>query len=553
MRLNRIYAVIIFCAVLLLYAKTIGFDYSYMDDNQIILSNQSVFESMDVLKMVTTDPFLQQNNTFLYRPLQSLSFLADVAISGGVYAWMFHLTNIVLFGLIGVLLFWMLLKFNISRKVAFVGTLLFCVHPLFVTAVAWIPARGDLLLTLFSILAMISLMEYTRTGKIKHLLWIWITFTLALFCKETAISLPVVLLIYLIMIAPNRKRVVPVAILFLSMGLSIVVWFYARSLYIQPIPRASITELFSHLFTLPVAFSQIVLFPVDFSPLPSYTVAKIVTGFLVAATFCYFVVKNTKRTIRENLFYLLWFLLLLLPNFMGKKLGHIDYIDHRFLISMIGILLLVLSLFPASVKGGDQISLFVKKDFIWMGAVAMLCIVSFFKMGAYRGFESYYGAVLKQNPQNAVAYNNRGLVRFVQDDLGSAMEDFTQAITYDKGHIRAYHNRATLKFGLGDLQGAMDDLDMTIELDSTHVQAYVDRAVTKGMMGNINGAFDDLHRAIVIKPDHKEAYFNRAIAYYTIKEYEKALQDLEKVLEIAPGNEQALELKNQILNTNEVQ
>ena len=551
MKQNRSFALLIFGVIIILYAKTIGFDFSYMDDNQILLNNQSAFESVDIKKMVTTDPFLLQNNTFLYRPLQSLSFLADTLISGGVHPWMLHLTNIILFGLIGGLLFLILLKFNISRKVAFVGTLLFCVHPLFVTAVAWIPARGDLLLTLLTMLATICLLEFTQTGKIKHLLFVWISFTFALFCKETAVFLPIVLLVYLITMAPNRKNFIPIVLLFLSMGLSMVVWFYIRTVYIPPIATISMSSFCSHLFTIPISFAKIILFPIDFSPLPTYTTTKIVVGCLFCVFLIYFVCKNNKRTHREILFYFLWFLLFLIPNFLGEKLGVIDYIDNRFLLPMIGILLFVLSLFPPSSTESDPISFSVRKDGIWMGSVALLCIVSLFKTEVYRNPESYYGTVLKQNPKNAVAYNNRGLVRFVQDDLSGALEDFTQAIQYDKGHIRAYHNRGTLKFGLGDLKGAMEDLDMAILLDSTHFQAYVDRAVTKGMMGNIYGAIDDINIALSIQPNLKEAYFNRAIAYYTLREYEKAIQDIEKVLEIAPSNEDAIQLKNIILKENE--
>jgi hypothetical protein len=410
MKQNRVYAAIIFCVSFLLYAKTIGFDYSYFDDNDMLLDNQSYFEGKtDIKRIFTTDAFLAKSTSY-YRPLQTLSYLADVIISGGLNTWMFHLTNIILFGIIGCLLFFMLLKFNISIKVALVGTLIFCVHPLFVTAVAWIPARGDLLLTIFCMLSFMFFKEFTETVKIKYLLLVWLTFTIALFCKETAVFLPFVLLTYFIFVTPNQKINKNYILLGLLMVLSGFIWLYLRVLCKLSMPMVPININFflANFLTIPVAFSQLFLFPVDFSPLPNFTTTKLVVGLLSLVFVFFLVFKKTKRPFRENLFYILWFFLFLFPNFLGVKIDNIDYIDHRFLLPIIGILLFVLSVFPASTKGEDEISIFKGKDFIWIGTVIVLGIVSFIKTDVYKNPESYYGETINHNPENALAYHNRG-------------------------------------------------------------------------------------------------------------------------------------------------
>jgi Tfp pilus assembly protein PilF len=327
------------------------------------------------------------------------------------------------------------------------------------------------------------------------------------------------------------------------------------------------------------------LFPVDFSPLPIFTTTKIIVGLLVLTLLFFFVFKKTKRPVRENLFYILWFFLFLFPNFLGVKLDDIDYIDHRFLLPMIGVLLFILSVFPTSTKGKDKVSISGGKDFIWIGAVIVLSMVSISKINVYRDPKSYYGTVIKYNPQNATVYNNRGwwkayiagdangalddynkaiihnkeyvlaylnrgALKSIIGDSAGAMDDFNQAIFHDTNNANAYLNRGLLKLQIEDLAGAINDFDYAIKLNNDYAEAYNDRAATKGKMGNYHESLDDANTALRIKPDLKDAYFNRASAHYLLNDYSNALQDCERALKIDPNYESALWLKNLILNNN---
>ena len=573
MKLNRIYTAIIFCAILLLYAKTIGFDYSYMDDKQILIDNKAFFEAKDVQKVFTTDAFLMENNSSYYRPLQSLSFMADVVISGGLHPWMFHLTNIILFGIIGCLLFFVLLKCKIPQKVSFWGALTFCFHPLFVAGAAWLPARGDLLLTIFCMLLFLCLIKYTERGEIRYLLCGWLSFTLALFCKETAALLPLIVCVYFITMVPNPAIGRKEALLGILMGCSFVVSVVLRSIYTSPGEQITMNRFFANLLSIPVAFSQLILFPIDFSPMPFFTPAKIVVGIFVIVVLFLIIWKKSKQTVQERLFFILWFLFFLFPTFLAiPNAKQFDYLDHRFLLPMIGIFVLVFSLFPASVT---------KKEVVWIGVVVILGVFSFLKSDVYKGPYAYYDSVIKYNVNNGNAYNVRGLLRFEHEDLAGAMDDFNQAVKLDSTFAAAYHNRGLLKETLHDVTGAMDDFDralvynpkeakiyyakgclkgqngdlagaieefdQAITWDPKDADVYVDRAVAKGKMENITGAISDLNSAIEIDPYHINAYINRAMAYFLVNEVERALQDIETIIHIDPDNESAIWLKNQIL------
>ena len=65
--------------------------------------------------------------------------MIDILLSGGNNTWMYHLSNILLLGLIACLLFLLLKKFLIPPNLALLSTLIYCAHPLFVSTMALIP------------------------------------------------------------------------------------------------------------------------------------------------------------------------------------------------------------------------------------------------------------------------------------------------------------------------------------------------------------------------------------------------------------------------------
>jgi hypothetical protein len=188
--------IIAFSIPVLLYVQTIHFEFTHFDDTHIISNNIAFLSDFrNVPQAFSKSAFILESSSF-YRPLQTLSYMVDVKISGGNNPWMYHLSNILLLGLITCILFILLKRFLIPPKLALLSALFYCVHPLFVSSVAWIPARGDLLLSFFSLLSFLFLVELLHKKKTIYLFLHWITFTFALFCKETAAFLPFLFILF---------------------------------------------------------------------------------------------------------------------------------------------------------------------------------------------------------------------------------------------------------------------------------------------------------------------------------------------------------------------
>src|SRR5205814_6077516 len=108
----------------------------------------------------------------------------------------YHLTNLVLHIVCSLCVFWLLVSLGYHRLISLLLTLLFAIHPMFVPMVAWVPTRGDLLLTIFVIVSFVLFIKSFRGNRPALVAWHSITFFLALLSKETAVALPALCLLY---------------------------------------------------------------------------------------------------------------------------------------------------------------------------------------------------------------------------------------------------------------------------------------------------------------------------------------------------------------------
>ncbi len=261
--------------------------------------------------------------------------------------WMYHLTNILLWGLIACSLFLLLRKFLIPSKPALLSTLIYCAHPLFISSVAWIPARGDLQLALFSLLSFLFLIEHLQKKKPIYLFLHWLTFTIALFCKETAAFLPFLFILYYFTFSFEKrfeKKYLLNIALYLISG---IFWFWLRSIATGSLPNQNdvgLTPFISNLQTIPASLANFFL-PFDISLVPSFSLFKTLAGIGIIILIIAIFFISRERTKKEKVFCLSWFLLLLLPTLI-IKIESIDYLSHRLFLPLIGILLFVLFNIP---------------------------------------------------------------------------------------------------------------------------------------------------------------------------------------------------------------
>ena len=92
-----------------------------------------------------------------------------------------------------VLVFLLLLMAGTGRRPAFIGALIFAVHPVQVGTVAWVAERKNLLAALFYVASVMLFLRYLSTERKRYLWWVVLCFAASLLAKPSAVTLPVVL------------------------------------------------------------------------------------------------------------------------------------------------------------------------------------------------------------------------------------------------------------------------------------------------------------------------------------------------------------------------
>ncbi|KAB2841116.1 MAG: hypothetical protein F9K47_12050 [Burkholderiales bacterium] len=125
-----------------------------------------------------------------YRPSAMLAWWVTIAGEFGTPAQFF--SDWVLLGLAALLLGWVLRLNEVSRSIAYAAATLFAVHPIAVTAAAWLSNRFDLLATIGLLLALAGASRWRRLGGGAGLLLTGLGTLLAVTGKELGFITPMV-------------------------------------------------------------------------------------------------------------------------------------------------------------------------------------------------------------------------------------------------------------------------------------------------------------------------------------------------------------------------
>lgn len=186
---RRTWALLIFVLAMLLYLPSVGNRFAY-DDHTVIQLDERIHDLSSAALRVFTQTYWQDPALGLYRPLTSLSFAVDWALSGGNPHW-FHFMNTV-WNALAVTLVFLFLTTLVPIMAAVPGALLFAAHPVHVEAVANVVGRAEVLAGLFSIAALLVWCRAApdRPMRIGSIAAVVVLYLLAVLSKESAIMLP---------------------------------------------------------------------------------------------------------------------------------------------------------------------------------------------------------------------------------------------------------------------------------------------------------------------------------------------------------------------------
>ncbi|MFH2000977.1 MAG: hypothetical protein ABIK28_14945 [Planctomycetota bacterium] len=206
--------VLITCTV---FSNALTGEFLY-DDKPYITDNPQVTGEtrLGAVFLQSTPP--DQPDLGLYRPFFVLTLRLNHFLSGFKPS-AFHGTNLFIHILATAALFFLIRRLSANPAGAFLGALLFAVHPVHVEAVTWIVGRAELLSCLFCLLA--ALMHFRTRPNPWLAVLEGVFFSAAILSKENAMAFPAVL--WLLEYFTERERMSRLSVMKTLKGY----WIYA--------------------------------------------------------------------------------------------------------------------------------------------------------------------------------------------------------------------------------------------------------------------------------------------------------------------------------------
>lgn len=484
-----------------MYAHCLFYGLSNHDDTVMVI------ESMDYLKDITnistafvTDAWHGRNEIELYRPLQSVTFIISAQFGNNV-VFTNHLFNLLLHVLSCLALYKLLMMLQFNTKLAMLGGLIYSVHYLFLHTVIWIPARGDLLLALFTFLCFITLIKMTDNGHWKNYMLHLLCFGGALFSKETAVMLPLLFALFFCLFSKRELWQKNPFILLIGYFSLEAVFFILRSMAISKTESSlGISFFITNLPMIPETIAKFFA-PVNFSTLPAFHTTSAIIGTLMIIGFCLFSIFYKRYFNKMTIFSLFWFFLLIFPGMIYRPdfaWYSYDYLDHRSYVICFGLLLIVLNI--ASIAGAEN------KKFFWCAGATVLiylAVLNFYFSGSYKSPMTYSERALRANPRSGLAYFIHSVELFKEGNLQGALNDYDRILEINPRYPDALRNRAIIYIIQKRYDQALADLNLLLKVDrKSRAATYQLRGKIKEQQKDYLGSRKDFEAAAALNNEN---------------------------------------------------
>jgi len=484
-----------------------------------------------------------------YRPILEIFYRLEYRLFSFNAAG-FHLINILIHIVNGLLLFALLCRLQFARWTGFGISLLFLVHPIQSEAVACVSGISNLLVVFF---ILTSVYCYIRKGYVLAL----IGFCLALLTKEQAIILvPLLMLVDWYRKEHQEKER---WILWLILAAITIVFLCLRSYitgtHVLEDILQSPGELKLRLLSIPktlVMYLRLLVCPYDVhyyrntDILASHGPGFIILGVLSAATVWLIRKLQTKR---EIIFGLAWFIITLVPVLnivpLIDEYSFILTADHFLYLPMVGILITlgaVVGSYMSSLPAGNTRKIFILGLF---GLGMALSSMTIYQNTFWRGEISLFEKTIAFEPNFArahmllaKAYLNSSNTLLNQEKLKSKQLDqacfhYNQALSIMKRYEQKAVNDPSKKVYKGFIK----------EIDVELAQCLM-------LKGQFNLAEDCYINALALEPQDVGVLNNLAVCYIQQGDASKAEEILKIALGFDPANAAARENLNALIKNN---
>jgi protein O-mannosyl-transferase len=525
---NRlIYLLLLVFIPSVLYFRVVNFGLSELDDDTIISAiNNSEGSKLNLKSAFSHDAMMSDRGDSFYRPMQTISLMIDAEI-GGNEPLIYHLSNLILHIFTVITLFFFLTKIGIKEVISFLLALVFSVSPMFINTVAWIPARGDLLLCLFSLLSFLSIIQYFKNRKLVYLIIHEILFAGAMFSKETAVLLPLLILSYFYFVLRKKfllREIIPFLIIWV---ITFVLFFLFRQNVLKlnhSTGEFGFIPFIKNLPVIPITLGKFFI-PLNLCTLPSFNITAAIIGIISVLVLSVLIIKSKLANKRILMWGALWFLAFTFPPMLFRSIDlnlgieKYDYLDFRAYLPVSGLLVIV----GLIINEWSEIISSKKMLTFFIPIITIYSFIAFNYSTAFSDSVSFYTSALNANPDNIINLVVRGTIYYGQGNIQKSMLDFDNAIRIDPTYSLPYYNRGLIYESLNDHNQAENSFSLALKYDTLYKEnnflkesSFLNLSSEKIILKKYDEAITILKKAIIKYPDNKNIQFNLGVAYQNI-------------------------------------
>ncbi len=471
------------------------------DDRLVVLENIWITDIRYIPQILTSAVLDFEDNggqSNQYRPAYHLYVMVGYALSGKA-AWGYHLVNIVFHAFSSILVFLIIFELlattrptrgspegaseqNSGPLVLFSGfaALVFALHPINTESVAWISAVSELSLAFFYLLSFYLFIRSAKMGEIRYVGSV-IFFFVSACSKETAVTLPALLIAYELVVAQRGfftmvKRLVP----FGAAGLVYLALRFWTLSGVIPIKAGHVADLssFQLLLNVPplvVKYIGKLILPISlnfdyvFDPVYTLIEPRAFLSAIITVAVIIIIWRLWRRAPRLS-FALLFIFIPLLPALYIPALGLNTFTERYLYIPSVGFALLVALLVNKGIEfsgaKGYSLKIAPVAALVSLGVV----IVAFYSYGTvargalWKDAYTLWGDTVEKSPRSRIARNNYAIELSKKGAFDEALFHLEEAARIDPDSTLTYNNLGVLYARKGMLKEAVGAFERSLEL-----------------------------------------------------------------------------------------
>lgn len=507
-------------------------------DDDVYVTNNPLLTASDGLKQI----WFSTNSPSQYFPLTYTTFRIERSI-WGLNASGYHWVNILLHA-INSLLVWKLLK-RLTIPGAWLAAAIFALHPVQVESVAWITEQKNALMCFFFLLTLLSWIEFFE-ARDERWRWYWLAlflYSLALFSKTTACTLPaaMLLILWLKRHPINWQHILQIApFMAMGIGMGLLTMWWERhhigtqgKMFAMTWPERLIVATHAIWFYIGKFFWPINLvfsypkWEIDAHAITSY-------GWLLSLTLLgiaiYFLRRHIGRSVEMAM---LFFVATLSPilGFIMLYTFHYTFVaDHYQYVACIGLI----ALFAAGI-----FTIFKNKSilrfFISGILLPTLAVLTFHQCQMYRDEETLWRATIQKNPASWMAYDNLSRILLGKGQLDETIQCEQKALELNPHDEVACDNLGIAYFQKGRTQDALAIYKTAVEINPYFIEGYNGFGNALLQNGQVADAIAIYRKALALNPNSAETLNNLGRVLIDNGRPKEALGYLQRAVQLRPN------------------